>query len=66
MLWYFPEGRGGWVVEGEGLAVGISCNPIWNGGDGSREILAGVNRETADETGGNKEAASKQGRRGEC
>lgn len=50
---------GGWVVEGKGLAMGISCNPIWDGGDALREILTGTNRETAAETAGNKEAASK-------
>lgn len=53
------EGMGGWVVEGKGLAMGISCNPIWDGGDALREILTGTNRETAAETAGNKEAASK-------
>ncbi len=47
------------------LAVGNSCNPIWDGGDAPREILSGVNREMAAEMGGNKEAASKhsEGRR---
>lgn len=52
------------MVE-DGLAVGISCNPIWDGGDAPREILTGINRETAADTGGNKEAASKhsEGRR---
>lgn len=46
-------------------AVGISCNPIWDGGVASREILTDKNTETATETGGNKEAASKhsEGRR---
>lgn len=53
------------MVEGEGLAMGISCNPIWDGGDAPREILTGINRETAAETGGNKEAASKHSR-GKC
>lgn len=47
-------------MEGEGLAVVISCNPIWGGGDAPGEIHPGVNRETAAEAGGNKEAASKQ------
>lgn len=37
----------------------ISCNPIWGGGDAPGEILPGINRETAAEAGGNKEAASK-------
>lgn len=50
MLWYLPEGRG-WVVEG--VAMGIPCNPIWDGGDAPRKILTGINRETAAETGGN-------------
>jgi len=46
-------------VEAERLAVGISCNPIWDGGDATREILTGIYIETAAETGGNREAASK-------
>lgn len=41
------------MVQGEGLAVGIPCNPIWDGGDAPREILTGINREMAAETGGN-------------
>lgn len=31
----------------EALAVGISCNPIWDEGDASRKILTGVNREAS-------------------
>lgn len=31
MLRFFLEGMEGWVVEGEGSAVVISCNPIWSG-----------------------------------
>lgn len=27
------------AVEGEGLAVVISCNPIWGGGGAPREIF---------------------------
>jgi len=53
----FPGG-GGWLVEVEGLAMGISCNPIWDGGDAPGEILTGVNRETSAEAGGREEAAS--------
>jgi len=45
--------------RGRGLAAGISCNPIWDGGDAPREILSGINRETSAGTAGNKEAASK-------
>lgn len=44
-------------------AVGISCNPIWDGGVAPREILTDINMEKTAETGGNKKAASKQGRR---
>lgn len=40
-------------------AMGISCNPIWDGGVAPREILTDINMEMAAETGGNKEAASK-------
>lgn len=54
---------GGWVGEKLGLAVGISCNPIWDGGDAPREILTGINRDAVTETGGNKEAASKHSQR---
>lgn len=31
-------------VEGEGLAVVISCNPIWGGGGAPREIFIGTTR----------------------
>lgn len=37
----------------------MSCNPIWDEGDALREILTGINRQMAAETGGDKEAASK-------
>lgn len=32
------------MVEGEGLAVVISCNPIWGGGGAPREIFIGTAR----------------------
>lgn len=61
----FPRGEemGGLMVEEWGLAVGISCNPIWEGGDAPRKIVTGIKRETVAETGGNKEPASKHSER---